>query len=107
MALCSAPAVAPDPANPVMLQCTPPSGGPWSTCQLTLCESQLTRRRLLRSVSCTDVSCPFVSGVANCDLTGKVEQDIPYSINSTAVKSDGTRKSQTGSQSQYTLPLFP
>lgn len=105
----SAPAVTPSTTNPVMLQCAAPIGGPWQTCKLQLCEEQGPGRRLLGAGGCTpvDLSCPFVNGVASCDVTGKIRQGIPYAITSTAVKSDGTRTSQTGPQGSYTLPYFP
>ena len=45
--------------------------------------------------------------MANCDVTGKVRPDTPYDIVSTAVKADGVRKSTTGPQGTYYLPLFP
>ncbi len=105
----SAPAVTPSTTNPVILQCAAPVGGPWATCKLQLCKQELSRRRLQGDGGCipVDVSCPFVSGVANCDVTGKVEQGFPFQIVSTAVKADGVRMSQTGPQPTYTLPLFP
>ncbi len=107
---CSAPAVTTSTTNPVILRCTAPGGGPWATCALQLCEQQgPTRRRLQGGGGCTPInlSCPFVNGVASCDVTGKVRPDTPYDIVSTAVKADGARKSTTGPQGTYTLPLFP
>jgi len=101
--------VTPSISNPVILQCAAPVGGPWSVCALQLCKQGINRRRLQGAGGCTpiDVSCPFVSGVASCNVTGKIEQDFPYEITSTAVKADGTRKSMSGPQGTYTLPLFP
>jgi hypothetical protein len=94
-----------------MLRCTPPGGGPWATCQIQLCEQQgPTRRRQLRGDGgCTPInlSCPFVNGVATCDVTGKVVQDRVYDITSTAVKADGVRKSSSGPQGTFVLPYFP
>ncbi|PRW44907.1 fibronectin isoform X1 [Chlorella sorokiniana] len=106
-----APPVTTSTTNPVMLRCTPPGGGPWATCQIQLCEQQgPTRRRQLRGDGgCTPInlSCPFVNGVATCDVTGKVRQETIYDITSTAVKADGVRKSTTGPQGTYNLPYFP
>ena len=83
--------------------------GPWDTCALELCEQQVPGRRLLDG-ECTPInlSCPFVGGVAKCNVTGKVQQEwTTYDITSTAVKADGTRKSTSGPQGTYTLPYFP
>ena len=103
----SAPAVTPSTSNPAILQCAAPVGGPWATCKLQLCKQELNRRRLQSTCTPIDVYCPFVSGVANCNVTGKVVQDFPFQIVSTAVKADGVRMSATGPQPTYTLPLFP
>ena len=88
----------------------PCNAGPWDTCALSLCEQQGPTRRRLQEVSgCTpiDITCPFVSGVASCDVTGKVRQGVTYDVTSTAVKADGVRKSQTGPQGTYILPFYP
>ena len=83
--------------------------GPWATCALELCLQQGPTRRLLGDGGCTPIklSCPFVSGKASCDVSGKVQQGEFYDITSTAVKADGVRKSTTGPQGTYTLPFFP
>lgn len=107
----SAPPVTTSTSNPVILVCTAPGGGPWKTCAIELCGQQApTRRRQLRDGGCTPIplSCTFGSnGEASCDVTGKVVQGTTYDVVSTAIKADGTRKSTTGPQPAFTLPLYP
>lgn len=107
----SAPPVTTSTANPVILICTAPGGGPWKTCAIELCEQQgPRRRRQLRDGGCTPIplSCTFGSnGEASCDVTGKVVQGTTYDVVSTAIKADGTRKSTTGPQAAFYLPLYP
>ena len=105
----SAPVVTPSQADPVKLQCTPPSGGPFKTCSVELCPAPQPKRRL-HQTGCTVVTCTYGnSGADSCDidLTGKVKQGTPYTINSTAIMADGSRKSLTGAQGSYTVPFFP
>lgn len=46
--------------------------------------------------------------MAACDLAGSVQLGQVYAVNSTAVKADGTRKSQTAvAATTYTLPFYP
>lgn len=40
-------------------------------------------------------------------MTGKVVQGTTYDVVSTAIKADGTRKSTTGPQAAFYLPLYP
>lgn len=82
-------------------------------CELQLClPLPPSRRRLQAWESCrlVSVSCPFnaTTGLASCDLGGKIPQEFNYPMNITAAKADGVRKSQTGEQPcDYSLPLFP
>lgn len=77
---------------------------------MSLCPAQLNRRSLLIS-GCFTTSCPFAanSGPASCDLTGLIVPGARYSVNATAIKADGKRKSQsTGAPlPTITVPLFP
>ncbi len=111
---CSGPPVTYPKYDPTIIQCTAPGGSPWATCELSLCPQTIGRRRHLLEppAPCTPIttSCAFDqnTGLADCDLAGLVEQDIPHAVNSTAVKSDGTRKSQVAvAGNQYTLPRYP
>ena len=112
MPLRSAPVVVTSAANPVALNCTaPPQGGPWATCAIELCEvAGPTRRRELLAV-CTPikVNCTYDSASTQtclADLTGKVKQVQDYTVVATAIKADG-RRSLTGPQANYNLPLYP
>lgn len=95
-----------------VIKCTAPDGGPWATCRLSLCPQTIGRRRLQEpSLPCTPVTttCSFDAntGEANCDMAGLVAQDVPHQVNSTAIKSDGTRVSQTAvAQNLYTLQRY-
>lgn len=94
-----------------MLRCTAPGGGPWKTCELSLCEQRITRRRL-QDGGCTPItiSCDFdQAGYAYCDAAGWVEMDTDYEVSSTAIKADGVRKSNTGlgNLTPYKLPFYP
>ena len=112
MPLRSAPVVVTSPSNPVALNCTaPPQGGPWATCAIELCEAANTRRRELLTQSCTPikVNCTYDSASTQtclADLTGKVKQVQDYTVVATATKADG-RRSLTGPQANYNLPLYP
>lgn len=81
--------------------------GPFDTCTITLCGSPASRRRQLLAI-CTpfNVSCPFVSGVAACNLTGLVAQTTTYSVNSIATAANGDA-SKSGAQPSLSVPLFP
>lgn len=94
--------------NPLVAECSAPSGGPWATCQLVLCPRYSKRRSLLDG-GCVTTSCPFTASAASCNLGGVVVQGTYYSVNATAVKADGVRQSQsTGAPlPTITVPLFP
>lgn len=107
-----APEVLIDPLDPVTAQCWAPSGGPWAQCRMQLCKPVGLLRRLLFGACANPikVSCPFPAGssqVAECKLAGLVQQEVPYKVESVAVKSDGLRLSDEGSQDGLTVPLFP
>jgi hypothetical protein len=105
------PSVIKDPFNRVGVWCSPPDGGPWATCELSIC-AQPTRRRLL-FIGCTPVTttCAFESTpggvVAACDLGGLVPQNLALTINATAIKADGVRKSEMGAQPSVQLDYYP
>ncbi|PRW45179.1 lactation elevated 1 [Chlorella sorokiniana] len=104
----NAPAVAADPTNPLVAQCTAPIGGPWDRCDLSICPPAGRRRHLLES-GCFNATCPFnaTTGIAECDLIDQVAQLASYSINSTAVKADCVRSSKTQAQPAFLVPLYP
>ncbi|PRW20326.1 heat shock 90C isoform B [Chlorella sorokiniana] len=106
-----APLVTPVASNPVLLECSPSPGGPWSSCNMQLCEGSAPGRRRLQD-GCTpiDASCTFANGgtgPCTVDLTGKVKQNVPYNIISVSVMADGVRQSLTGNQAPYVLQWFP
>lgn len=75
---------------------------------MLLCPLAQKRRSLLGG-GCVTTSCPFNGATAACNLAGVVQQGIPYSVNATAIKADGVRKSQsTGAPlPTISIPLFP
>ncbi len=78
-------------------------------CTLLVCPPAGRRRRQLLGGACFDATCPFnqTTGKADCDLIDQVAQLTSYSINSTAVKSDGVRTSKTGPPQAFSVPLYP
>ena len=85
--------------------------GPWSVCTVQFCEIDKRRRSLLNSVQCDSLSCPVnpTTGIASCNLTHFLPQELTVTGNGTAVKADGTRKSQStpAPLPTFSIPLFP
>lgn len=111
----SAPEVARNPANPVLLTCQPSPGGPWKTCEVWLC-------LLAPSGVCPgnvepfNRTCEFTAGGAgpcNINMTGSVIQGgrfgpAVYSIATrVSVNADGVRTSESSKGGNYSLPFFP
>jgi hypothetical protein len=79
---------------------------------MQLCKPVGLLRRLLfgACASPIKVNCPFPAPpaqIAECSLAGLVQQTVPYRVESVAVKADGKRLSDEGSQDGLTVPLFP
>jgi len=107
----SSPLVEPDGKNVIAVMCTkPPVGGPWVSCNLTLCEQ--TRRRQLLVAGCASgaitTSCPFdVNGQAICTLGGLVKQNTVYGFTSIFAETSSGYTSEVGEQSPFIIPTFP
>lgn len=80
-------------------------------CSVEFCASDNRRRSLLKSVQCDSMSCPVnpTTGIASCNLTHFLPQELVFNANGTAVKADGTRKSQSTPTPlpTFSIPLFP
>lgn len=108
----SAPDVATNPSDPVLLTCQPSPGRVWKSCSVELCEQPPVRRRLQAACqSPITVSCDFTdsgTGPCNINMTGTAVQQLTYTIlQRTSVMADGVRKSLSAAGGTYTLGLFP
>lgn len=57
---------------------------------------------------CFVTTCAFnASGIADCNMDGLAEQLKLYTVNSTAIKSDGVHTSETGVQPAFFMEHYP